>query len=98
MNSFGISQDITETIKVLYANSESYVLLENNIGDPFKTSVDVRQGFPLSFVLFNIFLEQIITDTLINHHSSISIGGREISNLRLADYIDLISARNDELH
>ena len=45
----------------------------------------------------NIFLEQIMSDTLLNHHSSISIGGRKISNLRFADDINLISGRNDEL-
>ena len=54
MNSFRISNDITEYIKALYENSESSVLLENNIGDPFKTSVGVRQGCPLYPVLFNI--------------------------------------------
>ena len=48
MNSFGISNDITEYIKALYANSESSVLQENNIGDPYKTSVGVREGSPLS--------------------------------------------------
>ena len=81
----------------MYANSESSVLLENNIGGPFKTYVGVRQGCPLSPVLFNIFLEQIISDTLLNHHSSISIGSREISNLKFADDIDLISGSKDEL-
>ena len=43
MNSFCISQDITETIKALYANSESTVLLENNIGGPFKTYVGLHR-------------------------------------------------------
>ena len=97
MNIFGISYDITASIKALYANSESSVLLENNIGDPFKTYVVVRQGCPLSPVLFNIFLEQIMSDNLLNHHSSISIGGIEISRLRFSDEIDLISGSNDEL-
>ena len=48
MNRFGISYDITESIKALYANSECSDLMENNIGDPFKTYVGVRQGCPLS--------------------------------------------------
>ena len=76
MNRFGMSYDITEFIKALYANSERYVLLENNIGDPFKTPVGVRQEFHLAPVLFNIFLEQIMSDPLLNDHSSISIGVR----------------------
>ena len=38
-----------------------------------------------------------MSDTLKDHHSSISIGGRIISNLRFADDIDLISGSNCEL-
>ena len=38
-----------------------------------------------------------MADNLINHHSCISIGGREIYNIRLADDIDRISGSNDEL-
>ena len=37
-----------------------------------------------------------MSDTLLNYHSSISIG-REISILRFADDIYLISGSNDEL-
>ena len=36
-------------------------------------------------------------DTLQNHKSTISIGGREISNLRVADDKDLIPCRNAKL-
>ena len=48
-------------------------------------------------VLFNIFLEQIISDNLITHHFSIFIGGREISNIQFADEIDIISGSNGEI-
>ena len=35
---------------------------------------------------------------MTNNNSSISIVGREISNLRFVDDIDLISGSKDELH
>ena len=38
-----------------------------------------------------------MSDNLINHNSSISIGGRDIYNLRFADDIDLISGSIGEL-
>ena len=41
-----------------------------------------------SAVLFNIFLERIMTDTLEYHEGTVSIGGRTVTNLRFADDID----------
>ena len=57
MNSFGISQNITETTKALYAKSESAVLMETNIGDSLTTSMGIRHGCPISPILFNNFLK-----------------------------------------
>ena len=97
MENVGISDGITQLIKLLYKSSTSAILLDNIKGDYFKTTVGVRQGCLLSPIFFNIYLEQIMSDTLKVHHSSISIGGRTISNLRFADYIDLISGSYCEL-
>ena len=63
----------------------------------FKTTVGVRQGCLLSPVIFNLFLEEIMAGIQDEHISTISIGGRNLSNLRFADDIDLISGSNDEL-
>ena len=58
MSSFGIGNDIIQCIKSLYISSKSSVLLNNNNGTKFNTTVGVRQGCLLSPVLFNIFLEK----------------------------------------
>ena len=42
------------------------------------------------------FLEKIMQETLHDHHTSISIGGRPIRNLRFADDIDLMSSSYGE--
>ena len=60
-------------------------------GQMFKTTVGVRQGFLLFLVLFNLFLEEIMAGIQDEHISTISIGGRNLSNLRFADDIDLIA-------
>ena len=97
MGHFGISNEIIRIIESLYDNSNSAVILNNKTGDFFHTTVGVRQGCLLSPVLFNIFLEQIMQETLHNHKSAISVGGRIINNLRFADDIDLIAGTNSEL-
>lgn len=51
----------------------------------------------LSPTLFNIFLERIMTDALEKHHGTVSIGGRNITNLRFADDIDGLAGTEEEL-
>ena len=73
-------------------------MLFNSIqGQIFKTTVRVRQGYLLSPVLFNLFLEEIMAGIQDEHISTISIGGRNLSTFKFTDDIDLIAGSNDEL-
>ena len=63
----------------------------------FRTTVGVRQGCLLSPTLFNIFLEQIMSNALEEHDGKVSIGGRNITNLRFADDIDALAEEEQEL-
>ena len=57
-----------------YENSKSAVLLNNQLGEFFRTTVGVRQGCLLSPILYNLLLEKIMQETLHDYHTSISIG------------------------
>lgn len=57
----------------------------------FHTTAGVRP----SHMLF-IISEKIMRESLHDHHTSISIGGRTICNVRFADDIDLITGTNSE--
>ena len=98
MSSFGIGNDIIQCIKSLYNSSKSSVLLNNNIVTKFNTAVGVKQWCLLSPVLFNIFLEKIMLDSVTNQPSSIYIGGRQFNNMRFADNIYLIAGSESKLH
>ena len=50
--------------------------------------MEVRQGCLLSPTLSNIFLVHIMSNALGEHHGKVSIGGRNITNLRFANDID----------
>ena len=58
--------------------------MNGSIGEWFRTTVGVRQECLLSPTLFNIFLERIMSDALEEHDGKVSIGGRNITNLRYA--------------
>ena len=81
----------------LYNKATSAVLITSSTGDWFRTTFGVRQGCLLSPTLFNIFLERIMTDALEDHEGTVSIGGRTITNLRLANDIDGLEGEEEEL-
>ena len=97
MKHFNINANLIRMIQNLYDMATGTVYLNNSIGDWFRTTVGVRQGCVLSPTLFNIFLETIITDALNDHEGTVSIGGRNITNLCFADDIDGLAGRGDEL-
>ena len=50
-----------------------------------------------SVTLVNIFLERIMSDALEEHDGKVSIGGRNITNLRFADDMDALAEEEQEL-
>ena len=71
--------------------------MNGSIGEWFRTTVGVRQGCLLSPTLLNIFLERIKSDALEEHDGKVSIGGRNITNLRFANNIDALAEEEQKL-
>ena len=97
MKKYNISTNLIHVIKNLYNKATSAVLFKGSIGDWFGTTVGVRKGCLLSPILFNIFLERIVTDALEDHEGTVSIGGRTITYLCFADDIDGLAGEEEEL-
>ena len=70
--------------------------MNGSIGEWFRT-VGVRPGCLLSPILFNSLLERIMSDALEKCNGKVSIGGRNITNLRFADDIDALAEEEQEL-
>ena len=84
-------------MKQLYDKARNAVQMNGSIGEGFRTTTRVRQGCLLSPTLFNIFLERIMSDALEEHDRKVSIGGRNITNLRFADDIDAVAEEEQDL-
>ena len=97
MRKYNISANLFCTIEQLYDKATSAVQMNGSIGEWFRTSVGVRQGCLLSPTLFNIFLERIMSDALEDQDGKVSIGGRNITNLRFAEDIDALAEEEQEL-
>ena len=96
MKTYNISANLVRTIEQLYDKATSAVQMNGSIGEWFRTD-GVRQGCLLSPTLFNIFLKRIMSDALEEHDGKVSIGGRNITNLRFADDIDALAEEEQEL-
>ena len=95
MRKYNINTNIIRAIEKLYDKAQSAVLFNGSTGEWFRTTVGVRQGCLLSPILFNIFLERIMSEALDDHGDSVSIGGRLITNFRFADDV-VVNAEEEE--
>ena len=63
---------LVQAIQALYENSSSAILLNSQLREFSKTTVGIRQVWLLSLFLFNLFIEEIMQETLHDNHTTIS--------------------------
>ena len=88
---YSISANLVLTTEQLFVKATSAVQMNGSIGEWLRTTVGVRQG------CLQHFLEQIMSDALEEHDRKVSIGGRNITNVRFADDIDALAEEVQEL-
>ena len=67
LKQYNIDNRLIEVISSLCDEATSAVLLNGNIGDVFRTTIGVRERCPLSHVVVNIFLENLMQKKLTPH-------------------------------
>jgi len=97
LKKYNIDKSLINCIESLYRSAKSAVVMEDKLSSWFNTTTGVRQGCLLSPLLFNLFLENIMSEALETFKGTVSVGGRSISNLRFADDIDLMAGSRKEL-
>ena len=72
-------------IRNLYLNQSAMVRIDGENSGPGNIGRSVRQGCPLSPLLFNIYAETLIRDAFMEEDDGITVGGNLIQSIRFAD-------------
>ncbi|TWW62329.1 R2 Retrovirus-related Pol polyprotein from type I retrotransposable element [Takifugu flavidus] len=95
LREYGVEGPLIRAIQSLYQRSRSLVRIAGCKSASFPVRVGLRQGCPLSPVLFITFMDRI------SRHSrgveGVEFGGRKISSLLFADDIVLLAPSNRDL-
>ena len=94
----GILDQLTCHLRNLYAGQEATVRTGHGTVDLFKIGKGVPQDCILSPCLFNLYAEYIMRNFGLDEaHAGIKIAGRNINNLRNAEYTTLMAESEEEL-
>ena len=86
LKEMGIPDHLTCLLRNLCAGQEATVRTGHGTTDLFQIGKGVCQGCILSPCLFNLYAEYIIRNTGLDEQAGLKIAGRNINNLRYADY------------
>ena len=93
-----IPDHLTCLLRNLYAGQEATVRIGHGTTDWFQIGKGVHQGCISSPCLFNLYAEYIMRNAgLEEAQAGIKIAGRNINNLKYADYTTLMAESEEEL-
>jgi len=69
----------------LYVGQKMQVRIDEEYSEPGKVGRGARQGCPLSPLLFNIYIEELVPEAVEDLEEGIKVGGRWIKALKFAD-------------
>ena len=98
LKEMGIPDHLTCFLRNLYASQEATIRTGHGTTDWFQIGKGVYEGYILSPCLFNLYAEYIMQNSGLDEaHVKIKTARRNISNLRYADDITLMTESEKEL-
>ena len=81
----GVDWKDRNLITNLYLNQSAYVRVSDEISEKAAIGRGVRQGCPLSPLLFNIYIEELVREAMEKTEEGIKVGGAVVKAIRFAD-------------
>ena len=98
LKEMGLPDRLTYLLRNLYAGQETTVRTGHGTMDWFQIGKGVRQGCILSPCLYHLYAEYIMRNARLDEaQAGIKISGRDINNLRYAEYNTLMTESKEEL-
>ena len=98
LKEMGIPDHFTCLLRNLFVGQEPTVRTLHGTMDWFKIRKGIRQGCIMSSCLLNLHAEYIMRNVRLDESQArIKIAGRNINNLRYADYTTLLAENEEEL-
>uniref|UniRef100_A0AAV2JL93 ribonuclease H n=1 Tax=Knipowitschia caucasica TaxID=637954 RepID=A0AAV2JL93_KNICA len=95
LREYGVGGPLLRAIRSLYDRSQSCVRIAGSKSDLFPVNVGLRQGCPLSPVLFTVFMDRISRRS--QGSEGVRFGDHRISSLLFADDVVLLAPTNQDL-
>ena len=90
----GIDWKYRRLIKNLYMGQTVMIRIDGINSKPGKIGRAVRQGCPLSPLLFNIYIEEIVREAMEKTSDGVKVGGTLVQAVRFADDQAMVSSTN----
>lgn len=81
----GVDWKDRRLIRNLYMEQAAVIRIDGELSEPGIIGRGSRQGCPLSPLLFNIYIEELVREALENVNTGVKVGGRLIQAVRFAD-------------
>ncbi|KAK7940110.1 hypothetical protein WMY93_003436 [Mugilogobius chulae] len=95
LREYGVRGPLLRAVRSLYDRSRSCVRIAGSKSDLFPVHVGLRQGWPLSPVLFIVFMDRISRRS--QGQEGVRFGDHRISSLLFADDVVLMAPSNQDL-